>query len=70
MKMKREVPIDLDIDDVAALFTEEFCGPYSKFEALRVGYVFVRDDGRTFCLTLSPRPEEEPDAPNDLPNGE
>ena len=59
MRLQSETTIDLDHADVAALLTDEFCGSYSKFEALRVDSVTVKDDGRTFSLTMTPRPEAE-----------
>ena len=59
MKLKCETSIDLDHEDVAAFLTDEFCGSYSKFEALRVEFVTVHDNGQTFRLTFTPKPEED-----------
>lgn len=59
MKLRNETTIDLDHNDLASFLTEEFCGTYSKFEALRVEIVSVKDGGRTFTLTMTPKPEPE-----------
>lgn len=62
MKLKCETTIDLDADDLATLLTEEFCGAYSKFEALRVEFITVKDDFRTFTLTMTPKPGKQDEA--------
>ena len=58
-KLNREAELSIDHDDLAAILTEELC-TYNALAALRVEYISVEDEGRTYRLTLTPKPAKEP----------